>query len=283
MTTVPLAPEIVGEGTVELEQAIAASWVKTTKERRHRSLLVRVLQVASVLAFLSLWELFAALGALNPLFFSRPSAIGAFVVTNWTSLWSDTLVTLSATLIGFAIGSIAGTAAAFAISSISLLDRVLQPWISVLMSIPRVALAPLFLLWFGITQTSKIALAISIVFFMVLVTTASGMKTVSPDLISLTSAFHASPWQRFRTVLVPWCVPAIMAGLRLGVVTAVLGVVSSEIVASSSGLGQKIVLYGQNFNSAGVFAVLALLAIITTAMNAIIAWAEYLLLRWQRA
>jgi len=266
----------------ELHEAIATSAIMTVRNRRGTSILIRVLQVLSLVAVLAIWEWFAAVGILNPLFFSRPSAIGGFFVANFGALMTDAGVTLRATLLGFAIGSVAGVAAAFAITAIPLLDRVLQPWISVLMSIPRVALAPLFLLWFGITEMSKVALAVSIVFFMVLVSTAAGTKTVPPDLVSLGRAFHASPWQRFRTIMLPACVPAIFAGLRLGVVTSILGVVSSEMVASSSGLGQKVVLYGQNFNSAGVFAVLALLAVITTAMNGVVAWTEHALLRWQR-
>ena len=266
----------------ELQAAIAASTSIVRKGRRRSSALVRALQIVSVVVVLGVWEWLAAVGVLNPLFFSRPSAIAAFIIENAASLLSDALVTFQATVLGFVIGSIAGVAAAFLVASVPLLDRVLQPWISVLMSIPRVALAPLFLLWFGITELSKVALAVSIVFFMVLVSTSAGLKSIPPDLDALGRAFHASPWQRLRTILLPSCVPSIFAGLRLGVVTSILGVVSSEMVASSSGLGQKVVLYGQNFNSAGVFSVLVLLAVITTAMTALVAWSEHRLLRWQR-
>ncbi|GAA5144528.1 ABC transporter permease [Microbacterium pseudoresistens] len=265
----------------ELARAIEGSQQRAKRKKTKWSALTVALQVLSLVVALGMWEWAAASGSINTLFFSQPSAIGTFAIANAEGLWNDTLATLRATVFGFAIGSVAGVAVAFFITSIPLLDRVLQPWISVLMSIPRVALAPLFLLWFGITETSKVALAVSIVFFMVLVSTAAGLKSVAPDLLALGKAFHASPWQRFRTILLPSCVPSIFAGLRLGVVTAILGVVSSEMVASSNGLGQRIVLYGQNFQSAGVFAVLALLAIITGVMTALVAWSERYLLRWQ--
>ena len=265
----------------ELAHAIGDSQRQAKRRKTQRSVLVISLQALSLVVVLALWELAAVTGVINTLFFSQPSAIGSFAIENVAGLWADTLATLRATLLGFGIGSLAGVVVAFFITSIPLLDRVLQPWISVLMSIPRVALAPLFLLWFGITETSKVALAVSIVFFMVLVSTSAGLKTVAPDLLALGKAFHASPWQRFRTILLPSCVPSIFAGLRLGVVTSILGVVSSEMVASSDGLGQRIVLYGQNFQSAGVFAVLALLALITGLMTALVAWSEQYLLRWQ--
>lgn len=266
----------------EVAAAIALSSRTFRRGKRGRDALVRGLQALSLVLTLGVWEWLAGTGLLNPLFFSRPTAIAQFLVDNSASLFGDALVTLQATIVGFAVGSVAGVAAAFLIAAVPVLDRVLQPWISVLMSIPRVALAPLFLLWFGITETSKVALAVSIVFFMVLVSTAAGLKSIPPDLDALGRAFHASPWQRFRTILLPACVPSIFAGLRLGVVTSILGVVSSEMVASSSGLGQKVVLYGQNFNSAGVFSVLVLLAVITTAMTALVVWVEQRLLRWQR-
>lgn len=266
---------------LDVESAIENSQAEARGRRRNRATLVRVLQVLSVIVVLGLWEWAARSSVINTLFFSQPTAIGEFTIKNAAGLWKDTLATLNATLVGFALGSLSGVATAFIITSIPLLDRVLQPWISVLMSIPRVALAPLFLLWFGITETSKIALAVSIVFFMVLVSTAAGLKTVAPDLLSLGQAFHATPWQRFRTILLPSCIPSIYAGLRLGVVTSILGVVSSEMVASSSGLGQRIVLYGQNFQSAGVFAVLVLLAAITAILSGAVAWSEQHLLKWQ--
>lgn len=281
MTTATITRPTPGAST-EVLTAIANSQAVARARRRNRAILVRGLQVASLVVVLALWEWAARAGAINTLFFSQPSAIAEFAVDHISELWVDTLATLRATLLGFAIGSLAGIAAAFVITSVPLLDRVVQPWISVLMSIPRVALAPLFLLWFGITEMSKVALAVSIVFFMVLVSTAAGLKTVAPDLLALGQAFHAGPWQRFRTILLPSCVPAIYAGLRLGVVTSILGVVSSEMVASSNGLGQRIVLYGQNFNSAGVFAVLVLLAAITGLMTGAVAWSEQRLLKWQR-
>lgn len=266
----------------ELLQAIGKAQVETRKRNLRKGILVHSLQILSLVLLLGAWEWAARSEMISTLFFSQPSAIGAFLINNAAGLWVDTAATLRATVIGFVVGSAAGVAVAFIITAIPILDRVLQPWISVLMSIPRVALAPLFLLWFGITETSKIALAVSIVFFMVLVSTAAGLKTVAPDLIALGQAFNASPWQKFKTILLPSCVPSIFAGLRLGVVTSILGVVSSEMVASSTGLGQRIVLYGQNFQSAGVFAVLVLLAAITGVMTGLVAWSEQYLLKWQR-
>jgi NitT/TauT family transport system permease protein len=265
----------------DIARAMEVSERKFRSRRRRSSALVRVLQVSSFVILLVLWQLAVDGGLGKELFFSKPTAVAAFIGDNWNLLVENTVVTMRATAAGFLIGSVSGIAVALLMARFTLLDRVLQPWISVLMSLPRIALAPLFLLWFGITETSKVALAVSLVFFMVLVSTSAGMRTLDPDLRALAKAFHAGELQTFTKIVLPAAVPGIFAGLRLGVVTAILGVVSSEMVASSSGLGQQIVLYGQNLNSAGVFAVLLFLAVITTGLNAFVGALERWLLRWQ--
>jgi NitT/TauT family transport system permease protein len=275
----------VGPYVAQIDPALAAGMERSSvlfrRGRRRRTTLVRVLQGASVIAFLVLWEILAAAGVLNQLFFSRPSAIAAFIADHFGYLVHNTAVTLRATLLGFVIGSVAGILTALVMARFRTLDRVLQPWISVLMSLPRIALAPLFLLWFGITETSKVALAVSLVYFMVLVSTLAGTKILDSDLTSMAEVYGANGMQLFAKIIIPGAVPGIFAGLRLGVVTSVLGVIASEMVASSDGLGQIIVLYGQNLQSAGVFAVLVFLAVITSLLNGLLALWEGHLMRWQ--
>ncbi len=265
----------------EIADAMEISERRFRQRRRRSTLLVRLLQVGSFGLLLVIWQLAVQSGLADELFFSKPTAVASFVHDNWSSLVDNTVVTMRATAFGFVIGSVGGVLVALLMARFLLLDRLLQPWISVLMSLPRIALAPLFLLWFGITETSKVALAVSLVFFMVLVSALAGTKTIDPDLKSLAAVFHASEVQNFTKIILPASVPGIFAGLRLGVVTSILGVVASEMVASSSGLGQQIVLFGQNLNSAGVFAVLLFLAVITSALNGIVSVLERYLLRWQ--
>lgn len=272
---------VAQEAPPEILEAMEKSERRFRARRRRSGVLVRVLQVSSFVALLLVWQLAVEAGLAKELFFSKPTAVATFVRENWDLLVDNTVVTMRATASGFLIGSGSGIAVALLMARFTMLDQVLQPWISVLMSLPRIALAPLFLLWFGITETSKVALAVSLVFFMVLVSTLAGMRTLDPDLKALAQAFHASELQTFTKIVLPAAVPGIFAGLRLGVVTAILGVVSSEMVASSSGLGQQIVLFGQNLNSAGVFAVLLFLAVITTGLNALVGALERWLLRWQ--
>jgi len=275
----------VGPYVAAIDPGLASDMERSSvlfrRRRRQRTTMVRVLQVASVVAFLAVWQLLAGAGLLNKLFFSQPSDIAAFIGGNFGYLLHNTGVTLRATVTGFVIGSAAGVLTALVMARFRTLDRVLQPWISVLMSLPRIALAPLFLLWFGITETSKVALAVSLVYFMVLVSTLAGTKILDSDLKSMAGVYGANNVQMFGKIIIPGAVPGIFAGLRLGVVTSVLGVIASEMVASSDGLGQIIVLYGQNLESAGVFAVLVFLAVVTSVLNGLLALWESHLMRWQ--
>lgn len=276
------APAPLADGRdADFTDRISQSQRSYRARRRRRSIFVLVAQIGSFAAALAGWELATRTGLLDELFFSKPSEVGALLKAEWPLLWESTVVTIRATTIGFVIGSAGAIVTALLLARFPTLDRIVQPWISVLMSLPRIALAPLFLLWFGITETSKVALAVSVVYFMVLVPVLGGMKIVDPDLVTMSRTFHASEFQRFRTIVIPSALPGIFAGLRLGVVSAVLGVVASEMIASSSGLGLLISNYGQSLKADGVFAVLFLLAVITTCLYLAIAALERWLLRWQ--
>lgn len=265
-----------------LIEEMRRSSVRYRRSRQRRTALVRGLQIGSVIVFFAIWQLLVSAGVLDELFFSKPSSIAAFIADHFGELMKNTVVTMRATVYGFLIGSVGGVLTALVMSRFQTLDRVLQPWISVLLSLPRIALVPLFLLWFGITETSKVALAVSLVYFMVLVSTLAGTRTIDPDLKEMATVYRASGLQMFAKIVIPGAVPGIFTGLRLGVVTSILGVIASEMIASASGLGQIIVFYGQNLQAAGVFAVLVFLAVITSILNGLLALWEGRLMRWQR-
>ena len=146
---------------------------------------------------------------------------------------------------------------------------------------PRIALAPLFLLWFGLGIGSKIAVGMSLTFFIVLAATVAGIRGVNSDHLILSKALGATPTQVFIKVTLPSAVPVIFAGLRLGLIFALLGVVGAELLAAEHGLRQKLAYLQSTFSTDGVMALLLLLAFIglsiTTLMNRI----ERALLDWQ--
>ncbi len=237
-----------------------------------------------VAAFLAIWELSANRGLLDPTFFGRPSGIVAYLVKGFIierKLWLELGYTLLATGIAFVGGSLSAVALGLVFMMLPRFHRAAEPYLTLLNAMPRIALAPLFLLWFGLGIGSKIAVGMSLTFFIVLAATVAGIRGVNSDHLILSKALGATPAQVFVKVTLPSAVPVIFAGLRLGLIFALLGVVGAELLAAEHGLGQTLAYLQSTFSTDGVMALLLLLAIIglsiTTLMNRI----ERALLDWQ--
>jgi NitT/TauT family transport system permease protein len=183
----------------------------------------------------------------------------------------------------FAVGSIAGIACGLALAFFPRVEEVVRPVITILNSMPRVALAPLFILWWGLGVTAKTFVGISLVFFILLLNTQASIRHTDPDLLSLSRILRHSKWRVFRNVYWPAAVPTIFAGLRLASVYALLGVVTCEMVASEHGLGQQMSLLSNTFNVGGAFAILIVLALISLLITALMSLLERRLLRWQKS
>lgn len=146
-------------------------------------------------------------------------------------------------------------------------ERKIKDTLTIFNAFPRPALAPIFILWFGLGALPKITVAVTIVFFVLVLNTMAGIGSVGADVAFLSRALGMTSWQRFRLVELPHAMPTIVAGLRLGAVYAVLGVVVSEIVAANEGLGQLLVQYTNQFSIAELFAVLALMAALAIVLD----------------
>jgi NitT/TauT family transport system permease protein len=264
-----------------IEDAVRRAEDASRDNHRRRIWLIRTAQVCSVLIFLLLWEMAVRYGFVRELFSSRPTAVLEFLWNERVSLVRNSVDTFSAALVGFILGSGLGMLAGVALTRWSILERILDPWINFLASLPRIALAPLFLLWFGITFQAKVVLAISVVFFVVLVGTQAGIRSQDPDLKRGVRLLGATDRQIFYKVICPAALPSIFGSLRLAVIFSILGVVASEMVASRLGLGQRIVRASQELEPAGVFGILVILGVTATLINAILAAIDRRLHRWK--
>jgi NitT/TauT family transport system permease protein len=146
---------------------------------------------------------------------------------------------------------------------------------------PRIAIAPVFIIVFGIGMSAKIALAFTVVVFMIISAARSGIHAANPDVLRLMTVMGASKPQIFFKVLLPVATPSIFAGLRLGLVYSLLGVVTSELLASRDGLGQLIALYSGTFQLDRVYAIIFVLIVISGGLNAIFTSLERRLTRWK--
>lgn len=229
------------------------------------------------------WQLFAVLKWVNPTFAGEPSLIAKALGHGLTGkmLSTDAVATTEATVLGFVVAAVAGILFAFLLTQVPYLRRATSPYLTALNSLPRVALAPVFVIWLGIGLVSHSVIAGSLTFFVVLANTMAGVDSVDPDHILLSKLQGASRWQTFVKYIIPSGLPSIFVGLELGFIFGMLGEVSGEMIAGQAGLGVRLTADGASFNMSDYFATLVLLVIITTIFALVFQAIGRHLLRWQ--
>lgn len=236
-------------------------------------------RLAIFLGFGLAWWIAVQLKWLDKFFVSSPDLIARFLVENFVKeIIPNWRATLLATLIAFALSGVAGVLAGLALYEFPRVKRLLDPFLTALNSMPRIALAPIFILWFGIETTSKVALAFSLGFFIVLLSTYAGIRNVDPILMRLSRSLGCSPWQQFTKIMLPWAIPSVFAGLKLALIYSFLGVVTSEMLASKVGLGQLIMYYSGLLRMEAVMAILFVMAVTAVLLTMLGDWVEAKLL-----
>lgn len=218
---------------------------------------------------LLVWEYVPALFGVSKLLLPIPSAIvrSLWVIYDRGLLIENFLITLFEALGGFVIGSASAIFFAFLVTRSVLIERALMPYLVGLQALPKVALAPLIVVWIGIGIESKILIAAVISFFPVLINAIVGFSTVEADKIDLMRSLVASRWQMFRIVIFPNSLPFIFAGLNVGIVLSITGALVGEFIGADRGLGNLLLQLNYNMDIAGMFAVLlALLGVILYAL-----------------
>ena len=276
------APSIVRSSTTSTKRADVYDEAEMTKSARSRRLKVFALRGAVFVAILGTWQLLSG-PMIDPFFISSPSEIfGQLAVWIQDGTLLDALLfTMQAMLLGFVIGAVAGILLGLILGRADILATVLDPFILAVYSLPKVALVPLFLLWFGIGLTTNTAIAALTVFFLVFFNTYSGARTVDQDLIDVVRLMGGKRREVFRSVVVPSAMVWIFTGLRLAVPYALIGAIVGEIVASDRGLGFLIRRSAGFFDTAGVFAALTVLMIVSASLNALVNKLESRTSRWR--
>jgi NitT/TauT family transport system permease protein len=228
------------------------------------------------------WEV-AATTVTTPFWISQPSRVFGRIVSLTASglLFWHVWATLQAALLGLALGGVVGVALGLLLGAYPRVAAILDPLLMGLNSLPRVALAPLFIIWFGIGLPSKVILAFSLVVFPVLINAYQGVRGVDTTLVDMLRTMKASPWQIARRVTIPSTLPWIFAGLRIGLGMSLIGAVVGELVGSSRGVGYYVEAAAANFDTTGVFAGLVILMILTIALSELMKLVESRLFRWK--
>jgi len=211
-----------------------------------------------------------------------PSAIWRSLVNGLGSglFINNAFVTLSEALLGFAGAAVIAIALGSAIAQSRFVERVLYPYLIAIQTTPKVAIAPLFIIWFGFGITSKIIMAGIVSFFPILVNVITGLRSTDAQKIELMRSLRASRWQTFKMVKLPSALPMIFAGLHIAVIFSILGAIVGEFVGSKKGLGNLILQMNFNLDTAGVFAALVCLSTMGITLHLVMHWLQRRVVFW---
>jgi len=228
------------------------------------------------------WEALIRLAEVPPYVAPAPAAIWRSLVNGIGSglFLSNALVTLTEALLGFAGAAVLAIALGSAIAQSRFVERVLYPYLIAIQTTPKVAIAPLFIIWFGFGITSKIIMAGIVSFFPILVNVITGLRSTDSQKIELMRSLRASRWQTFTMVKLPSAMPMIFAGLHIAVIFSILGAIVGEFVGSKKGLGNLILQMNFNLDTAGVFAALVCLSSMGITLHLIMHWLQRRVLFW---
>jgi NitT/TauT family transport system permease protein len=230
----------------------------------------------------ALWQVLPGLLGLKP--FVLPPLSKVLTQFESTSLlqqlWTNGLVTLKETLLGLVLGSVVGILAGVLLGESSTIRATFYPYLVAFQSLPKIAIAPLFVIWFGFGTTPKVLIAATLTFFPLLVNTMSGVMTVDRDRAQLFRSMSASRRQTWLKLLLPSALPSVLAGFEVATVLALLGAILGEFVSSQEGLGVLLKQQQTNYDTAGVFANLIVLAAIGVVLNQIVVQLRKRLVFW---
>jgi NitT/TauT family transport system permease protein len=277
-TDLSKSPDLVlPPGAANVEDDVKAF---EAEERRNK---IKIVLARIVLAFvlLSVWE-YGTGRWFDALWFSSPLRVARhFIVWVQDDLVSHLIITLRECFIGYTIGTLAGIFTGALLARFDFLGRVLDPFILALNGIPRIALAPLFIIWFGIGEPSKIVLAGMLSFFLCFYATLSGLRSVDPAYLSIARVMGANDRQAFFKVVLPAASPWILTAMKVGVPFALVGAIVGEFMAATAGLGFKIQLYTAQFDTTGAVTGVLVLMCVVIAFNTVLNRLEAHVLRWR--
>jgi NitT/TauT family transport system permease protein len=238
--------------------------------------------LASVVVFVTAWHLFATYDDLPSVILPSPAQVWDALVEFRTILLSATWQTLSAVLLGFGLSVVFGVVLAMGLAYSRKINAGLYPSLVAFHAVPKAALAPLLLIWFGFGMEAKVAVAFLTALFPITVATTSGLRSVSPELHDLAKSLHASRMRTFLKIDLPHALPFVFAGLRVGMSLALVGVIVGEFVVSDSGLAVLLQRASVQFQAPLAFAAMVVLSVLSVLLFGAVVFLERLVMPWTR-
>jgi NitT/TauT family transport system permease protein len=235
---------------------------------------------AVIIGFFGIWEVLCRLLHVSDLVLPLPSQILVTLITRFPDLWPHLAQTVASTLAGFALGVLAGVITGVLIGSSRLAYDTLYPLLIGFSSVPKVAIIPIFVIWFGAGTIPAILTALSLSVFPIVVNVATGISTSEPELEDVLRALGASRSDILWNVALPRTLPYLFASLKVAITVAFIGSITSETIASNYGIGTVMMIASANFDVALLFAGLALISITGIALYGLFSFAEARLTGW---
>ena len=241
-------------------------------------------QFGILVVIIAAWEIASTTGLISAFFWSQPSAIWHTLIIFVTegNAWVDIGFTFRSTIFGFLLGTTVGSLFGLSFWWSRNYAAIVQPYIICFESIPKLALAPLIILVFGLGLSSKVAIAFALTFVISTLTTFAGVKALDPDGERLFYSLGATRWQVFRKLVMPFCLPWIISVLRVNIGLALTGAIVGEFIASQHGLGRAILYAGQTYDIALVWVAVLVLSTLAVIMYATVSWIESVLRKGTR-
>src|SRR5579863_6317568 len=237
-----------------------------------------------IVGLLLIWE-YSAGHLFNEFWSSRPSLIGERLLSLFTGgeIWRHLGATVSEASLGLLLGALVGIPIGIALAKYRRAAEIVDPFVMGLYGLPRVALAPMFILWFGISLLAKVMMSFSMVVFVFILNVTEGIRTVDPDMVDLMRTMRAPKSYILRKVTIPSIVPWLIASFRIGIGLSLVGAVVGELIGASRGLGWYVLRAGGQLDTTGVFTGLLVLMLVAMIANQIIFLIERQVLHWRPA
>lgn len=249
---------------------------------KKNKLFIKSIQLLIILSIIGLWELAAHLGWMNTFITSKPSAITDTIISLHQSnnLWKHIYVTVYETFISFAIGTSIGFIIAIIMWTNKTFAKIIDPYLTILNSLPKVALGPILVIWIGANQKSIIAMALFISVIVTIMGVYNGFNQTDKDKIKLMRSFQATKTQIFRKVVFPESIPTFISSLKINISMSLIGVITGEFLVSKAGLGYLIMYGSQVFNLNLVMSGIVILCIVATILYYAIYFLERVLIKY---
>lgn len=234
-----------------------------------------------LVAFVVGWEAVVTWSGISELILPRPTSILSALVNNIPVIAAQLIITLKAWILGFGLTVVSGYLLALSMAQSQLIERTVYPYVIVARSVPKIALLPLFIIWFGFGFPSIVAISFLISFFAMVVNTLAGFKSTDPALVEMLKSYTAGRKELFRNVYLYSSLPSVFAGIKICVILSFTGVIVGEFLIGSSGIGHLILSYNNNLETAKMFAGIGAISITQLVLFAAVTLFERQIVSWE--